>query len=56
MDKELTYTQEIVLGVWRNGELVAIKRKNGHLERYIVKPADWGDTTSLFGVDKPSLT
>jgi hypothetical protein len=56
MDNELTYTQEIVLGVWRGGELVAIERKNGHLERYMVKPADWGDTTGLFGVDKPLST
>jgi hypothetical protein len=47
----LTFTQEIVVGIWREGELIAIERKNGHLERYMVQPASWGDTTALFEVD-----
>jgi hypothetical protein len=51
---DLTFTQEIMIGVWKDGELVAIERKNGHLERYMVSPANWGDTATLYGVDKPA--
>ena len=49
----LMFTQEIMLGVWQEGKLIAIERKNGHLERYMVQPANWGDTMQLYGVDKP---
>lgn len=50
----LTFTQEIVLGIWKDGELVAIEHKNGHLERYMVSPASFGDSANLFNVDKPA--
>ena len=53
MNTGLTYTQEIMIGIWKEGVLVAIERKNGHLERYMVTPATWGDCTALFNVDKP---
>jgi hypothetical protein len=52
----ITYTQEIVIGIWKEGVLVAIERKNGHLERYMVTPATWGDCTALFDVDSPHKT
>jgi hypothetical protein len=41
MSDDLTFTQEIVVGIWRGEELLAIERKNGR--RFMVKPADWGD-------------
>lgn len=50
---DLTYSQEIVVGIFKDGELIAIERKDTSLERYMVHPANWGDTTKLFGVDKP---
>ncbi len=49
----LTFTQETMVGIWSEGKLVAVERKNGHLERYMVTEAGWGDTVQLFGVDKP---
>src|SRR6266851_3239652 len=49
----LTFSQEIIIGIWKDGKLIAIERKNGALERYMVEPANWGDTAKLYEVDKP---
>jgi hypothetical protein len=54
MEPKLTFTQENVIGIWKEGVLVAIERKNGHLERYMVTAANWGDSAALFEVDKPA--
>ena len=54
MTPELTYTQETVIGVWQDGKLVAIERKNGHLERYMVTEAN-GFCYLLLSSLRPSL-
>lgn len=42
-------TQEAFLCFWKGGKLVAIERKNGHMERYMTEEADWGNSVDLFG-------
>lgn len=42
-------TQEIFLCFWKDEKLVAIERKNGHMERYMTEEADYGDSVALFG-------
>lgn len=44
----LVTTLEIVMCHWKDGELKAIERKNGHLERYVTRPATWQNSTELF--------
>lgn len=53
---QLATTLEIVLCHWRDGELKAIERKNGGLERYKTRPSSWADSIELFdakGADLP---
>jgi len=47
-------TQEIVLCFWKGEKLVAIERKNGHMERYMTDEANFGDAAELFGAHTPT--
>ena len=45
---ELKVTQEVCLLFWKDGELKAIERKNGSIERHMTEPATWASSVQLF--------
>jgi hypothetical protein len=48
----LTFTQESVLTIRRDGELIAIEIQNGHIERYITEIATRAKSMEILGADK----
>ena len=50
----LTFAQETVMTIRRDGELIAIElQPNGHIERHITERATRAKSLSVFGADKP---
>jgi hypothetical protein len=47
----LEVKEEIVLLFLKEGEVVAMERKNGHnpIQRYMTSQPNWGNTIDLFG-------
>ena len=50
----LTFAQENVMTIRRDGELIAIEMQpNGHIERYVTERATRANSFAIFGADKP---
>jgi hypothetical protein len=48
----LTFSQETVLAIRRDGQLIGIELQNGHIERYKTSEATKTDSLEIFGADK----
>jgi hypothetical protein len=51
----LTFSEEAVLCIYRDGELVAIEKQNGKLERWTTKECDRAASLQIFGADKAKI-
>lgn len=49
----LTFAQETVMTIRRDGQLIAVELQNGHIERYITEEATRAKSLAVFGADKP---
>jgi hypothetical protein len=51
----LTFAEEAVLCIYRDGELIAIEKQNGKLERWATEPATRSKSLQIFGADKAQI-
>jgi hypothetical protein len=47
----LTFSEEAVLCIYRDGELIAIEKQNGKLERWTTEPATRAKSLEIFGAN-----
>ncbi len=51
----LITTIELVMLHWKDGQLTAMERKNGHLERHRVVPMTWQQSVDMFDAKSPDM-
>jgi hypothetical protein len=49
----LSFAQETVMTIRRDGQLIAIEIQNGHIERYTTEEATRTKSLAVFGADMP---